>query len=54
MDALIHIANIFLLISFSVRSMLWLRGLNVVAGGFFIAWAMSFSEPLWASVAWNV
>ena len=54
MDSLLHIANVFLLISFSAKSMLWLRGINIVAGGFFIAWALSFEQPLWASVAWNV
>ena len=54
MDVLIHVANVFLLISFSVKSMLLLRALNIVAGGFFIAWALSFESPLWASVGWNV
>lgn len=54
MDSLLHIANVFLLVSFSVKSMLWLRALNLVAGGFFIAWAISFTDPLWSSVAWNV
>ena len=53
-DVLINIANLFLLVSFSVKSMLWLRGLNIVAGGFFIWWALSFPEPLWMSIAWNV
>ena len=53
MDILVHIANVFLLISFSSKSMLQLRALNIVAGGFFIAWALSFDEPLWAPVAWN-
>lgn len=54
MDALIHVANLVLLISFSIKSMLWLRALNIVAGGFFIAWAFSFDPVLWAPVAWNV
>ncbi len=54
MDTLLHIANVFLLVSFSVKSMLWLRALNLVAGGFFIAWAISFPEAIWSSVAWNV
>jgi hypothetical protein len=53
-DVLINIANLFLLASFSVKSMLWLRSLNIVAGTFFIWWALSFTEPLWASIAWNV
>ena len=54
MDTLLHIANLFLLVSFSVRSMLWLRSLNLVAGGFFIAWAIARPDPIWASAAWNV
>ena len=54
MDILLHTANVFLLISFSAKSMLWLRALNIVAGAFFIAWALTFPEPLWASIAWNV
>jgi hypothetical protein len=54
MDILLHIANVFLLISFSAKSMLWLRALNIVAGAFFIAWALTFPEPLWASIAWNL
>ena len=53
-DVLINLANLFLLASFSVKSMLWLRSLNIVAGTFFIYWALSFTEPLWASIAWNV
>ena len=53
MDFLLHIANVFLLISFSARSMLWLRALNLIAGAFFIGWALSFPEPIWASIGWN-
>ena len=52
-DVLINVANLFLLVSFSVKSMLWLRGLNIIAGAFFIWWALSFKEPLWMSIAWN-
>ena len=53
-DTLVHIANIFLLVSFSAKSMLVLRALNIIAGGFFIAYFVLLPEPLWASVAWNV
>ena len=48
-DTLVHIANIFLLISFSAKSMLILRGLNIIAGGFFIAYFLMLPDPLWAS-----
>ena len=34
--------------------MLLLRALNVLAGGFFIAWAFSFEQPLWASIGWSI
>jgi hypothetical protein len=55
MDTLLHIANLFLLVSFSVKSMLWLRALNIVAGTFFICWAsLAFDQPQWAMIAWNV
>ena len=46
MDFLLHTANVFLLISFSVRSMLLLRALNLVAGSFFIAWALTTPDPV--------
>jgi CRP-like cAMP-binding protein len=53
MDALIHLANVLLLLSFLVRDILWLRLLNVLAGLAFIAY-FAFSSPFaWAPVAWN-
>lgn len=54
MDILIHIANALLLISFSVRSMIALRLLNIAAGGFFIAYFLMMDTPLYSSIAWNV
>ena len=54
MDILIHIANVLLLVSFSVRSMVALRLLNIAAGGFFIAYFLMMDTPLYSSVAWNV
>ena len=53
-ETLIHVANIFLLISFSAKSMLLLRGLNIVAGACFITYFLLPEEPLWASLAWNI
>ena len=53
-EGLVHAANILLLISFSLKSMLMLRALNILAGGCFILYFAQLSEPLWASVAWNV
>ena len=53
-NVLINVANLFLLASFSVKSMLKLRALNIVAGAFFIWWALSFAEPLWMSMGWNI
>jgi len=54
MDVLIHIANVLLLISFSVRSMIALRLLNIAAGGFFVAYFAMMDTPLYSSIAWNV
>ena len=53
MDYLVHIANIFLLISFSVKSILLLRALNIVAGSFFITWAFLAETPIWSMIGWN-
>ena len=53
MDYLINIANVFLLVSFSVKSVLLLRALNIVAGFFFITWALQLEPANWSMVAWN-
>ena len=53
MDALIMLPTSSSSFLFPSRVCL-LRALNIVAGGFFIAWALSFESPLWASIGWNV
>ena len=53
MEYLVHIANIFLLISFSVKSILLLRALNIIAGTFFITWAFLADTPIWSMIGWN-
>ena len=53
MVILVNIAYIFILISFSVKNLLWLRALNVVAGLLFIIYFALLPDPLWATIAWN-
>ena len=47
-DFLPHVANLLILASFSARSMLWLRALNILAGGFFIAYFAAQPVPVWS------
>jgi hypothetical protein len=50
----IHIANILILISLSVRDILWLRVFSILAGFFFIAfYALHVTDPE-APITWNV
>lgn len=51
---LIHIANVLLLLAFSVKSVLWLRALNVAASFSFVGYFLTLEDPLWASVGWNI
>lgn len=53
-DFLPHVANLLILASFSARSMLWLRGLNILAGGFFIAYFAIQPVPVWSFIGWNI
>ena len=53
MDSLLHIGNVILLVSFTVSSMMLLRGLNIVAGFFFLGWALHADPPIYASAAWT-
>ena len=50
----IHIANVLYLASYSVRDILWLRILTVVAALCLLPYYFSCSEnPLWPAIAWN-
>lgn len=52
MQNLIHLANVLYLVSFLVSDILWLRLLNVLAGGMLIAWLAAGAAPA-APIAWN-
>ena len=54
MNVLINTAYVLLLVSFSVKSILWLRALNVVAGLLFVTSFVMQPAPLWDSIAWNL
>ena len=53
MALLVNAAYILILLSFSVRNMLWLRALNVIAGMLFICSFSLLEEPLWSAIIWN-
>lgn len=54
MEYAIHIANVLYLLSYSMRDVLWLRILTVVAAGFLVPYFYFRSEPLMAPIYWNV
>ena len=51
-DLFVHLANVVFLASYSVRDMLWLRILSLVAGGLLMVFYLA--EGLWAPIGWNV
>ena len=51
---LIHLANILYLASYSVRSVLWLRVLTVVAICCMMPYYFYREEPLYDAMVWNV
>ena len=53
MDALVHVANLLYLASYSVRDILWLRVLTVVATTSLIPYFYFRAEPLLAPIYWN-
>ena len=54
MEYTIHIANVLYLLSYSMRDVLWLRILTVIAIGFLIPYFYLRSEPLMAPIYWNL
>jgi Popeye protein conserved region len=50
----ITVANVIYLVSYSVRDILWLRVLTVVAAGLLIPYYMMQVVPLRAAIGWNV
>lgn len=54
MDILLHIANVLLLLSFTLKDVMWLRLLNVCASGFFVTFFWMQPKPMWSAMGWNV
>ncbi len=54
MESLVHTANVLYLASYSVRDILWLRILTVVAALFLIGYFYFRADPLLAAIYWNL
>ena len=54
MVVLIHVANVFYVLSYLVKEILWLRLLTVLGGVLLMAYYVLLPTPLWAAIAWNV
>lgn len=53
-EACIHIANVFYLVSFLVRNMLWLRILTCAGLITGVIYFSSQTTPLWGCIVWHV
>src|SRR5262245_20764116 len=53
-SAVIHVANVLYLLSYSVKDMLWLRCLTVVAALCLLPYYYVQPVPLTAAIAWNL
>src|SRR5215472_9663521 len=54
MHYLIHIANVLYLGSYTVKDILWLRLLTIVAGSVLLPYHYLQPTPNWAAIAWNL
>ena len=54
LDALVSVANVVYLCSYSVRDILWLRILTVVGATLLMPYYYLQTEPLWAPISWNL
>lgn len=54
MDALLHVANVLYLFSYSVKDIMLLRVLTVVAATCLLPYFFFQPEPMMAAIAWNV
>ena len=52
LNLLVHFANVLLLISYSVRSMLWLRWFAVASAVTALPYYLAQEEVLWPPVLW--
>ncbi len=53
LDALVSVANVVYLFSYSVRDILWLRILTVVGAALLMPYYYLQPSPLWAPIGWN-
>lgn len=53
-DILIHVANLFYLMAFMVRDILWLRVFTVIASFCLVAYFYFQPEPLMTPIYWNI
>lgn len=54
LDALVNVANVVYLFSYSVRDILWLRILTVVGAILLLPYFYLQPETLWPPIAWNL
>jgi CRP-like cAMP-binding protein len=54
LDALLNVANVVYLASYSVRDILWLRILTVFGASLLLPYYYLQIEPLYAAMAWNL
>lgn len=54
LDALVSVANVVYLASYSVRDILWLRILTVVGATLLMPYYFLQAAPLWAPIGWNL
>ncbi len=54
LDLLVNAANVFYLISYSVRDIFWLRVLTVIGALILLPYYYLQSTPLWAPIGWNL
>ena len=51
---LIHISNVLYFVSYTVKDILWLRVLTIVAGCVLLAYYYLQPHPLWPAIYWNL
>jgi len=54
LDLLVNTANVFYLISYSVRDIFWLRVLSVIGALILLPYYYLQNAPLWAPIGWNL
>ncbi|WP_170506628.1 cyclic nucleotide-binding domain-containing protein [Ruegeria arenilitoris] len=54
LDLLVNAANVFYLISYSVRDIFWLRVLSVIGAMILLPYYYLQPAPMWAPIGWNL